>query len=73
MIIALPINISLILVYSCLEVNLPDQPTCPGIAEGDDGTARYVIRSSGGVGGLLSDGESYPDSKNFILYLQMQL
>ena len=24
-------------------------------------SAGYVIRSSGGVGGLLSDGESYPD------------
>jgi hypothetical protein len=53
------INIFLFLVYSCLEVNLPDQPTCPGIAEGDDGIAGYVICSSGGVGGLLSDVESY--------------
>ena len=44
------INISLILVYSCLEVNLPDQPN-----------RRGTDRMPGGVGGLLSDGESYPD------------
>ena len=39
-----------------------DQPTCPGIAEGDDGTAEVPIGMPGGVGGLLSDGEAYRDS-----------
>ncbi len=45
----------------------PDQPTCHGIAEGDDGIVGYVTRMSGlrraqssrGVGGAISDGR-YP-------------
>ena len=39
--------------FICASFN---QPTCPGIAEGDDGTAGYAIRMSGAVGGPLSDG-----------------
>ena len=42
-------------------MTLLDQPTCLGIAEGDDGIAGYAIRMSGALGGLLSDGEFYPD------------
>ena len=42
-----------------------DQPTCPGIAEGDDGTAGYATRTPGGVGGALSDGRPYPYSDRF--------
>ena len=49
-------NISLILVYSCLEVNLPDQPN-----------RRIWIRTYSGVGGTLSDGRSYPDIRSLPL------